>query len=71
MDGISRLKLPKTIFLFLLNCYVLQTLGLGYYFGFLPFQFVSSQFYYVIQLGNFSFSSSIRNNTMFLSFKAF
>ena len=63
-------------FSFLLNCYVLfkkkkklpQTLRLGYYFEFLLFQFVCSQFYSVIQLGNFSFSSSVRNSAMFLSF---
>ena len=45
-----------------------QTLGLGYYFKFILFQFVCSQFYSVIQLGNFSFSSSVRNSAMFLSF---
>ena len=45
-----------------------QTLCLGYYFEFLLFQFACSQFYSVIQLGNFSFSSSVRNSAKFLSF---
>ena len=40
---------------------------LGYYFEFHLFQFVCSQFYSVIQLGNFSFSSSVRNSAKFLS----
>ena len=67
MNGISRLRLPKTLFLFS-STVMPSTLCLGYYFEFHLFQFVCSQFYFVIQLGNFSFSSSIRNSVKFLSF---
>ena len=73
MNGISRLRLPKSLFLFFSTAMssekkLPQTLCLGYYFEFHLFLFVCSQLYSVIQLGNFSFSSSVRNSAKFLSF---